>query len=308
MKPSIPLNQCALYKCRSKKRLAELLGLDAGDLASAREWIVYKKKFEPKPAKGEYRTIYAPGKKLKRVQSRIKVLLERIEKPEWVFSGAKGKCHVDNGSYHAGDKYFVLADIASFYSGCTRDAVYRFFLDDLKTSPDVACKLADLTTVLDGGKRFIPTGSPASQLVAYFAYKDMFDELACCAVRYGCRFSLYVDDLTVSSESPISNPKSIMDQMAKTLRAYGHQIKREKTRYRGAHESKVVTGVGIDRNGGICVPNKLGYGVILGMGNVLSGELGEFESIMGRIGAARQIKPGVFPEVQRIVESCIEER
>lgn len=305
MKTSIPLNQCALYKCKSKKRLAELLNLEAVDLASVQDWIVYKKKLEPKSTEGEYRTIYAPGTKLKKVQSRIKVLLERIEKPEWVFSGAKGKCHVDNGAYHAGCRYFILADIASFYSGCTRDAVYRFFLNDLKTSPDVACKLADLTTVSDGGKCFIPTGSPASQLIAYFAYKEMFDELKRCADRYGCRFSLYVDDLTVSSERPMSNPKSIMDQMARTLRAYGHKMKREKTRYRGAHKDKVVTGVGVGRNGAICVPNKLGYGVIRGMEEVLSGELTELESTMGRIGAARQIRPGVFPEVQRIVESHV---
>lgn len=303
MKPSIPLNQCALYKCKSKKRLADLLNITPGDLSSADEWLVYRKKLEPKSEKGKYRTIYAPDRKLKKVQSRIKSLLERVEKPEWVFSGAKGKCHVDNGSFHAGNKYFVLTDIASFYSGCTRDAVYRFFLDDLKTSSDVACKLADLTTVKDDGKCFIPTGSPASQLVAYFAYRDMFDELKRCADRYGCRFSLYVDDLTISSESPISNPKSLEDQMAKTMRAYGHKIKRSKTRYLGAHDNKVVTGVGINRDGEVCVPNKLGHNIIQGMGGVLSGEFDALESTIGRIGAARQIRPGVFPEVQRIVES-----
>ena len=85
MKPSIPLHQCALYKCKSKKRLAKILKLEPCDLASMAEWVVYRKHFEPKSKEGEFRTIYAPGKKLKRTQSRIKALLERVEKPEWVF-------------------------------------------------------------------------------------------------------------------------------------------------------------------------------------------------------------------------------
>lgn len=305
MKPSIPLHQCALYKCKSKKRLSKILKLEPCDLASMAEWVVYRKRLEPKSKEGEFRTIYAPGKKLKRTQSRIKALLERVEKPEWVFSGAKGRCHVDNGEYNAGSKHFVLADIASFYTGCTRDAVYRFFLDDLRTSPDVASVLADLTTVNDGGKCFIPTGSPASQLVAYFSYRNMFDELKRHADRYGCRFSLYVDDLTISSRSPISDPHSLVELMAKTMRAYGHRLKREKVKYRGARDNKVVTGVAIDQSGETRVPNKLGRGVIQGMEHMLLGQLDEQQVVMGRIGAARQIKLGVFPEVERIVDDCV---
>ena len=65
--------------------MAKILKLEPCDLASMTEWVVYRKRLEPKSKEGEFRTIYAPGKKLKRAQSRIKVLLERVEKPEWVF-------------------------------------------------------------------------------------------------------------------------------------------------------------------------------------------------------------------------------
>ena len=120
----------------------------------------------------------------------------------------------------------------------------------MRTSPDVASVLADLTTVNDGGKCFIPTGSPASQLVAYFSYRNMFDELKRHADRCGCRFSLYVDDLTISSRSPISDPHFLVELMAKAMRAYGRRLKREKVKYRGARDNKVVTGVAIDQKSG----------------------------------------------------------
>ena len=74
----------------------------------------------------------------------------------------------------------------------------------------------------------------------------MFDELKRHADRYGCRFSLYVDDLTISSRSPISDPHFLVELMAKAMRAYGRRLKREKVKYRGARDNKVVTGVAID--------------------------------------------------------------
>ena len=49
-----------------------------------------------------------------------------------------------------------------------RDRVYQF-LQKLLTSPDVAKLLSDITTL-----NYIPTGSPSSQILAYFAYEEMF--------------------------------------------------------------------------------------------------------------------------------------
>lgn len=304
MRPSIPLNQCMLYKCRSKKSLARCLLLDLRQLQRRSEWIQYRVHTEQKASDGS-RVIYAPADELKSVQKVIKSRLHRIEVPSWVYSGVKGRCHIDNAKHHAGSRYFVLSDISSFYENCTRDAVYRFFRDDLLCSPDVASLLADLTTVRNAeGKTVIPTGSPCSQLIAYFSYKAMFYEVASIANRYGCKFSLYVDDLTISSELPISNPNNLMKQLAKSLRAYGHRVKWAKTGYFGKDQFKLVTGVAIDSHGGLNVPNHLGEAVVTGLKETLAGDRSEIAPTLGRIGAARQIDGRVFPEAKRLIENA----
>lgn len=53
------------------------------------------------------------------------------------------------------------------------------------------------------------------EVLAYFSYRHMFDELKRHADFYGCQFLLYVDDLTISSRSPISDPHSLVELMAK---------------------------------------------------------------------------------------------
>lgn len=81
----IPLNQCAFYKCASKKRLAKTLKVSLDELKNLGGIEAYSVFRQPKNKDG-FRTIYAPSEKLKAIQRRVKVLLQRIEKPEWVFS------------------------------------------------------------------------------------------------------------------------------------------------------------------------------------------------------------------------------
>lgn len=54
----------------------------------------------------------------------------------------------------------------------------------MQTSPDVAKILTDIVTY-NGG---IPTGCPTSQLIAFYAYEDMFKQIQQCAESYGCIF------------------------------------------------------------------------------------------------------------------------
>ena len=303
MKPPMPLHQCRLYKCRSMKTLSRVLYVSVRDLTNTHRWISYRTRSEQKP-NGGMRPIYSPNKKLKRAQKRIKQLLERIEKPDWVFSGTKGVCHVDNATYHKGNTYFVLADLSSFYENCTRDAVYRFFNGQMHTAPDVAEVLTDLTTWTNqDGHQMIPTGSPTGQLLAFFAYRSMFEELEACAKDYGCRLSLYVDDLTLSSDKPIPNPQGLAKQMARIMNAYGHRINWKKTRYAGRHSYKIVTGVALDEDGNPRVPNALRKKTIDGLASYKAGEISAQAPTIGRVNAARQIEPGIFSEVERLVSA-----
>ena len=137
------ITQCALYKCRTKKRLEQLLKLKNGELKQIADIISYhsfeiEKKTTKKNASVEMRQITAPDRQLKAIQSRILFLLQRVIRPEWLISGEKGKCYIDNGKVHRYSNYCLTIDIQKFYNNCKRDPVYRFFKQDLCTSSDVA--------------------------------------------------------------------------------------------------------------------------------------------------------------------------
>ena len=88
------------------------------------------------------------------------------------------------------------------YDNCTRKSVYQFLVLNLKTSPDVAEILTNIITY-NGG---ITTGCPTSQIMAFYAYSDMFSEIADAAKQCGCKFTLYVDDMTfpARNRSPLT--------------------------------------------------------------------------------------------------------
>lgn len=128
--------------------------------------IIGYHKFEiDKKHSNKKREITAPDKTLKAIQRRILYLLHRVIRPIWLISGEKQKCYIDNGRTHLDGKYVLTVDIKKFYDNCTREPVYQFFVQKLKTSPDVDKKLTDIITY-NGG---IPTGCQTSQIMAFYA-------------------------------------------------------------------------------------------------------------------------------------------
>lgn len=96
----------------------------------------------------------------------------------------------------------------------------------MQTSPDVAKILTDIVTY-NGG---IPTGCPTSQLIAFYAYEDMFKQIQQCAESYGCIFTLYVDDMTFSNIEPFQHNK-LSREIDVILRRYGHKPKNKKVKH-----------------------------------------------------------------------------
>lgn len=295
------IDQSPLYKLSNKRKLATILQMEYSTLLHARDFINYTVG-EIEKCSGGFRTIYNPCRELKQVQRRIKNLLSRISIPSWVFSGRKDVCHVDNGKYHEHSVYFIQSDLHAFYDTCTRERVYRLFKDRFKCSSDVSALLSDLTTLtLEDGSTVIPTGSPCAQLVAFLAYQDMFNELHNLARNQGYKFFLYVDDLTFSSKKPFSNPAISKKKLLQIVKRYGHSLSLSKTAYRGADETKIVTGVAITKEGVSAIPNKLRYKIVQGTTQSCTGDTSTALSTLGRINSARMIEPSVFPEAERQV-------
>lgn len=302
-KPKYPISQCALYKCNSKRKLEQLLTIEPGDLKNIQYAIQYRSFEIDKKNTTEKRKITAPAHTIKAVQARILALIKRVERPEWLISGERGKCYIDNGKAHRNANYMLAVDIKKFYDNCRRDGVYRFFLNQMKTEPDVAKILTDIVTY-NGG---IPTGCPTSQLIAYYAYEDMFKEINRCAEYYGCCFTLYVDDMTFSSASPFPAEK-LKREVDIILRKYGHKPKYRKVKYYSKHEAKPITGTIVTPDHNLDIPNQLQKKVYdnFQLAKKLNEEQATEETIkvtqalLGQIQAANNVDTKRFPEIKRL--------
>ena len=300
------ISQCALYKCNTRRKLATLLNLDYISLMSIQKIITYHAFETEKKGTDEKRAITAPDKQLKIIQRRVLYLLRYMKRPHWLISSEKGKSYIDNGKAHLNGRYALTIDIRKFYDNCGREAVYSFFSNKLRTSPDVSKLLTDIVTY--NGR--IPTGCPTSQIIAYYAYEDMFEEIAKIASAFGCTFTLFVDDMTFSSEGAFDKDKlgSLIDC---ALRKYGHKPKYKKVRYYPKSASKPVTGTIITPDNRLEIPNNLQEKIYNGfqdlkryMGDAtnLSGHEKKIDVLKGRIQAARNIDSDRFPEIRRIVQ------
>lgn len=298
------ITQCALYKCRSKHRLEHILCLEAGGLKRIHGIIDYHSFEIDKKHSTEKRKITAPDKTLKQVQKRILYLLQRVIRPAWLISGEKGKSYINNGKEHLNGQYFLTIDIKKFYDNCSREPVYQFFIQKLKTSPDVAKILTDIVTFNSG----IPTGCPTSQIIAFYAYSDMFTEIYEVAGRFGCKFTLYVDDMTFSSQKPFS-PRALTQEIDRILRKYGHKPKYSKVKYYSPAEYKLVTGTVITPAQTLAAPNSLQRTIYDSFQELKDAidkpvcsmdEMKRILSLRGQIQAVRNIEDGRFPEILRM--------
>lgn len=301
------INQCVFYKCMSKKRLAEKLLIDYEELKNLSSIIGYSS-FSIGKRDGDKRAITAPKRKLKHIQKRILRLLRDINRPEWLISGERGKSYITNGQIHLESEYLLTMDIKKFYDNCKREYTYRFFLDIMRTSMDVAEVLTDIVT-FDGG---IPTGCPTSQIIAYYGYQDMFINIHSIARKYNCIFTLYVDDMTFSSNIPF-DPKKLTQSVDIELRRFGHRLKNSKVKYYPKGTDKLVTGTVISKSHELKVPNRLRYAVYKGTKHIKKSMENDGTKIslettknipllQGRVQAARNVENKIFPEVKRFVE------
>jgi len=301
-----PLEKSPLYGLSNKRKLESMIGLDKYSLNKISRHITYNNFTISKKDGGE-RPVTAPNPYLKRIQRSAYNLMSRIERPDWLISGSKGKCYIDNAKYHQNNQsqYALTLDIKNFYPNCTRKYVFGFLFDIMKMTNDVAGVLADVLTY----NFEIPIGSPTSQLLAYFAYEKMFDELNSLAFKHGCVFTVYVDDLAFSSQTPFNN-KALINDVAFVLKKYGHSMKRQKKKYYSKEDSKLFTGVVLDTDNQLKVPNNLHLKIkddrkqLDDIGEMSKAEKDKFKKrFHGRIISARNIDITEYSELVKAAKA-----
>lgn len=243
---SYVLDQCALYRCGSKKKLLRLLQTTPTKLAELKTADALYYRMEKPKKNGGVRVVYAPRYDLKRIQTRLSELLMRVEAPDYLMSPVRGRSNIDNAAVHRDAPAHRLIDIEDFYPSCTAAKVAWFFGKVLGCPPDVVAVLTWLTT-RDGA---LPQGSPASPILAFLSYRDMWDEIAAIAARGGNQLTVYVDDVTLSGEVVLGQT---LWNIKQALQKHGHKTKASKEESRRG-TPVAVTGV-ILRDGALLLPN-----------------------------------------------------
>lgn len=295
-----PLNHSPFFRLQAKKKLATLLNSSVKEIKD----ILQTLDFNPNEyyhvfmlyQHGKGRQVEEPIKNLKRLHGRIKNLLARTETPKWLISGQKGKSIVDNARPHINAKFVTCMDIEKFYKNVEWDRVFQMFLYTFYTSPDVAYWLTNLIMYYDPKTKryFIPTGSPCSQIVAFWAYYQTFNNIAMYAENLGLTMTLYVDDLTLSFNKTIS--KCIISNINKRLKSVGLSLKLSKIKQYGPFHYKVVTGNCITPDHKLVPTRKLRYDINKMVSNkkLTSLTIHQLRTLNGKIAATHLQDPTTF--------------
>ncbi|MBN8532013.1 MAG: RNA-directed DNA polymerase [Alphaproteobacteria bacterium] len=235
------LNQSPLFKLRSQRRLAQLLRTPLNDiyglLNTGNNYRVFPQ---------GNRTCHDPKPKMKGIHKRLQILLNRIAPPEYLHSATKGRSYVTNAAAHLGNDVLHKLDIRKFFDSTTYKHVHDFFKNTMQCSADVAALLSRITTYDDR----LPTGSPISPILAYFAHKSLFDQINQEATATNVMMTCYVDDLSFSGSTV---PKAVLRKAKKGIIQRGLEYHKEKRFQKG--DTKIVTGVAL-RDEQMLLPNK----------------------------------------------------
>ena len=306
-------NICPLYSLKSKKTLIKLLGINNKQFFK-QEYIVSH--IFPRV---DGRLIEAPCDELKRIQTSIKNYLNMLDYPKEVFSGVKKRSYIDNAKLHVGPKLrrIYKIDLTAFFPSISRDTVYRFFKHDMNCSPDVSTILTNFTTVdlsksssknMEDVHAFLNrkgvscynhliSGSPCSQILSYLVNQRMFHEIERLAIANNITISIYVDDITFSSENRIS--QTFKKQIHEITQKYGYQISEKKVKFYTKKYPKLITGVVISKNGNLTIRNAMRHNIITEFNKLQKDPYNDAcrKRLRGLLIAARQVDSNAFPTI-----------
>ncbi|MBQ2882887.1 MAG: RNA-directed DNA polymerase [Alphaproteobacteria bacterium] len=176
---------------------------------------------------------------LKRIQKRILALLmSHVEIPTYAFGGVPKKDNIKNAKYHQGNKYIFTTDLRSFFPSISHNSVFEVYCNN-GYSPTVARILTKLTTY----KYQLPQGVPTSTLLALLAFKPTGDKLYDYALQHNLKFSIFVDDITISSNVDF---KHLVPEILDIIVTAGYKISHNKTHY--STKNPIITGIKCQNN------------------------------------------------------------
>ncbi len=247
----------------------------------------YKTKFIFNKEKNKLRKIEKPNDILKKnFQKLLTIALQNnIERPVYCMSAWKGTNNILNASIHAGKKFTITLDLEHYFFHSKTKYVENFW-----QSLDFHGKDLDRLMRLTTFNGHLPTGAPTSNILAALIHKSLFDEIYKEMQRLDITFSIYVDDITLSSNKHMSNSViQYIEQVLKTHKLHLNVSKIKKFGYKGAF----ITGIKTTQSGKLQMPFKQGHKVIKMINEKSIEKMNEEEllKLIGKIGYIQQINP-----------------
>jgi RNA-directed DNA polymerase len=232
------IDRSPLSRRPTQRDIGILLGETRDDL---RRLVNYKESYVVRRQivsgkKGKVRDLAYPEGRLRAVHERLKFQLSKIKQPGYLFSPRRKKGQRDNAVLHLDQKQYLTLDLKQFYPSTTSEMVKRWFIENLKMYPDVAGLLTRLCTIDDE----VSFGSPVTPVLCSLVHRPMFDEIAEICERRGLRYSVWVDDLTISGKFV---PGEVLDQIRAVIRLAG--LKSHRIVYRTGERPVFITGIGV---------------------------------------------------------------
>lgn len=193
-----PIHQSPLYRLRSRSKLAKLIDVTLGELRRlCKNSDNLYSEFEVARKNGGTRDVENPTRALKLAQTHVAKLLGRITPPDYLFCPVKGRSYVSNAARHRGQRAIRCLDVRRYFPSTSSKRVFWFFHTVMECEQDIAATLTRLATY----KGHLPTGSPLSPIMAYYAHYDVWEAVASICRRHSYTLTVYIDDVTISGSA-----------------------------------------------------------------------------------------------------------
>lgn len=239
----------AFLRLRTVTDLCELLGEEPLQLLNLSEHPEYREFKVPKK-NGEQRLIEDPVPVLKSVLRKLNECLQAVYyfyKSPAAFGFLTGcaddppelqRSIVGNARQHMGQAWMLNMDLEDFFHAVEDEQIAAIFLDDpFHFTGDLARTL----TLLVSYKGRLAMGAPTSPVLSNFAARKLDADLCALAEKRGWRYTRYADDMTFSSQNPITDED--IELLVHYFAAHGFENNQSKTKLMGPNVPHIVTGI-----------------------------------------------------------------
>ncbi|RYF51323.1 MAG: RNA-directed DNA polymerase [Cytophagaceae bacterium] len=225
------------YPCKpinSLRSLAAALRVTEDELlsvANIADTLYRKVKLKP----GSDRQTFDATPRLKRLHARIKsVILAKVIFPDYLTGSLKGRDYKTNASLHINKSVLITEDVKGFFGSVSdvrvNDVWRHFFRFD--------ASVAETLTLLTTRRGALPQGAISSSYLANLAMWSDEPLLHAKLAARGIIYSRYVDDMCMSSNTPLS----IAEKTRTIEDVYGMLMKNGLSARRDKHDITPATG------------------------------------------------------------------